>query len=151
MKFINDTHTLWQHENRSGTTQDPFFWDWLAADKSIDDFAEDIDIAEVVTAHALTLKIGAVNAIRTDGGPDYPISADALAEIRRVYSEDLASVSAKGILGQTPTSEDLDEVTLIQAGFGYFKAVDAAAKTIIGAGDPANPIEDDGRWPAVQS
>lgn len=36
-----------------------------------------------------------------------------------------------------------------KAGFGYFEAVNQTADAIIAAGDPADPIASDARWPSL--
>lgn len=103
-----------------------------------------------VHAHALALKIGLVNAIRTDGLTD-PVTADAMTAIRQRYSDIIAEVSARQLIGETITTADKQTVGLIKAGFAYFKAVDEAAAVIIASGSPANPLATDGRWPAAPS
>lgn len=101
-----------------------------------------------VFAHALTLKIGLVNTIRTDGQADL-VTPQALADIRQRYADIIAETSAKQLIGETITQADKQTVGLIKTGFAYFKAVDEAAAVIIAAGNPANPLAGDGRWPPV--
>ncbi len=109
------------------------------------------DLAAEVSAHALALKIGVVNATRTDGGPAYPVAAEALAAIRDRYTEIVNEVSAKSVVGEEVIAEEKQTVALIRAGFAFFKAVDAAAEAIL-ADDPADvadPIAADKRWPPL--
>jgi len=37
MKYLNQARTLWAHENRSGSIDDPTYKDWIAAGKPVDD------------------------------------------------------------------------------------------------------------------
>jgi len=102
-----------------------------------------------VKAHALELKITKVNELRIDNGPDYPITKDALDSIRTRYTDIINEVSAKSILGEPVTDDEKQIVSLIRQGFDYFKAVDAAAQAILSAGDPADPLSSDVRWPGA--
>jgi hypothetical protein len=104
-------------------------------------------VDEVVNAHAIVLKVGTVNALRTDGGDPFPVTEAALAIIRAQYTDRINELSAQTLIGETLTADEVAEVTRIKAGFAFFKEVDTAAQTIIAAGDPADPIETDTRWP----
>lgn len=109
-----------------------------------------VSIKAQVNAHALALKVGLVNAVRTDGLTDR-VTADAMVAIRQRYADIIAEVSAKQLIGETITQSDKQTVGLIKTGFAYFNAVDAAGAVIIAAGNPASPIHGDGRWPAPPS
>lgn len=99
-----------------------------------------------VKAYALELKVGLSNAIRTDGLTD-PVTADALAFIRQRYSDTVAEVSAKQVLSEAVSQDELATVGLIKTGIAYFKAVDAAMVLIIAEGTPVDPLASDPRWP----
>lgn len=104
---------------------------------------------EAVSAHALALKIGAVNALRTDGGDPYPVSPESLAMIRQTYADTLNEIQADALLNGGATDAQKQTVGLIKAGFDFMRAVDAAAAAIIAAGDGADPIASDQRWPTL--
>lgn len=104
-------------------------------------------ITNRVNAHAIALKVGAVNALRTDGGDPFPATPEAVVAIRARYTDRLNELTAKQLVGETLTDDERGEVGRIRQGFAYTNAVDAAADTIIAAGDPADPIADDTRWP----
>lgn len=106
------------------------------------------DIAAEISGHALALKIGVVNATRTDGLTD-PVTPEALATIKERYTEIVNEASAKAVMGETVTDAEKQVVALIRQGFAFFKAVDAAAETILAAGDAADPIAGDTRWPPL--
>ena len=107
------------------------------------------DAAAPVLAHALALKIGLVNATRTDGGPDYPVSPEALAGIRQTYSDIVSELTAKTTLGDTLTTQEQGTLRLILNGFEAFKGIDFVAQAIIAAGDAVDPIASDPRWPTL--
>jgi hypothetical protein len=100
---------------------------------------------QTVLAHALALKVGMVNSTRTDGEAD-PVTVEGLSAIEARYSRYIAAFLTDKELG-VDVSDRLDTVRLIRAGETYFEAVNAAAKTIIDAGDAADPVASDGRWP----
>jgi len=104
-------------------------------------------IASRVNGHAIVLKVDAVNALRTDGGEPFPVSSAGIVLIRDNYTDRINELSAKTLIGDTLTAEEVAEVSRIKAGFAFFKGVDTAAQAIITAGDPADPIEADPRWP----
>lgn len=105
--------------------------------------------AQAAAAHALALKIGVVNATRTDGGEPFPVAEASLEAIRQKYTDEVNEISAKQLVGETLTDSEKQTVQLIRQGFAFFKAVNAALETIVAAGDGADPIESDPRWPAV--
>lgn len=104
---------------------------------------------QAVEGHALALKIGAVNALRTDGGEPYPVSPESLAMIRQTYADTLNEIQADALLNGGATDAQKQTVGLIKAGFDFMRAVDAAAAAIIAAGDGADPIASDQRWPTL--
>lgn len=109
------------------------------------------DMAGEVAAHALALKVGAINALRTDGGAPYPATAEALAVVRDVYRDIVDDYNSAVAVGDSVTAEQTATVRLIRAGFTFFKAVDSAAAAIVAAGDAAEPVDADARWPALPS
>lgn len=109
------------------------------------------DIGGDVAAHSIKLKIGIVNATRTDGGDPYPETEEALEAVRNRYTDTLNELSAKSLSGEELSAGEKQIIGLIRAGNDFFKLVDAAADAIIGAGDAADPIETDGRWPELPS
>lgn len=105
------------------------------------------NIAAEVAAHAIELKVGIVNATRTDGLID-PVTATAVAAIEERYNLYVTRFLTDDKLGLDVTDK-IPVVQSIRAGQDFFDAVDLAAATILAAGDAADPIADDARWPAL--
>ncbi|MDZ7823538.1 MAG: hypothetical protein U5K75_05500 [Ahrensia sp.] len=106
-------------------------------------------ISIAVQYHALALKIGIVNATRTDSGEPYPVTNEALNIIKERYSLLNAEVLTKNLLGQHVSENEKKMLRLIQQGNAFFAAVDEAAATIIASGDVADPVATDPRWPKI--
>lgn len=104
------------------------------------------DIDAEVTAYAISLKVGTVNTLRTDGQTD-PATAEALQAIETRYRAYADRMNAKRTLDETLTGEEKSTMRLIVQGFDYFANVDQAAEEILAAGVAADPIETDSRWP----
>lgn len=105
------------------------------------------DVPAEIAAHALALKIGAVNATRTDGDTD-PVTMDALADIVTRYERYVSRYLVDKDLG-VDVSGRAQVVANIRAGQDFFEAVDAAAAAILAAGDAADPVSSDARWPPL--
>lgn len=107
------------------------------------------DVPAEIAAHALALKIGAINAMRTDGGDPYPATAEGLQAARERYRDIVDDYNSAVAVGDAVTAEQTAIVRLIRQGYQFTAAVDAAAATILAAGDAADPVSSDVRWPAV--
>lgn len=102
---------------------------------------------DVIGDHALALKMGAVNALRGPDATPYPATAEMWQTVREQYRD--RAVQLALIPEANRTAEQLQEITNINAGFDYANVVDAAAGVIRLAGDAADPIATDSRWPAM--
>lgn len=109
------------------------------------------DAAAEVAAYAIALKVGAINAMRTDGGPPYPPTAESLAAAKDRYRDIVDDYNSAVAVGDPVTEEQTATVRLIRLGYQFTAAVDAAAALIIAAGDAADPVSSDDRWPALPS
>lgn len=110
-----------------------------------------------VLAHALALKVGVVNALRTDGGDPYPVSSDALAAVHERYTDmvndyntRVSVAHAKKVpISDVVTDMETNIVQLIQQGFALFAAINDAAEAIIQSGEVSDPVAADPRWPQL--
>lgn len=104
------------------------------------------DIESEVAGHALALKVGIVNATRTDGQTD-DVTPEALKVIEKRYRAFTDKMNAKRTVDVALTDSEKATMHLIISGNEFFEAVDLAAATILAAGDAAEPVETDSRWP----
>lgn len=109
------------------------------------------DAAAEVAAYAIAFKIGAINAMRTDGGDPFPETLDGLAKAKELYRDIIDDYNSAVAVGDPVTPEQAATVRLIRAGYQFTSAVDAAAAAILAAGDAADPVSSDERWPALPS
>lgn len=109
------------------------------------------DIAAEVNRHAVVVKIASINATRTDGGEPFPATAEALTAAKDRYRDMIDEYNLSVAVGDAVSPEQTATVKRIQAGFQFFKAVDAAASMILAAGDAADPVSTDDRWPGLPS
>lgn len=99
-----------------------------------------------VMAHALALKIGAVNA-HMPPTQQYPATKAGLTTIVERYNGIISAFNTAKNLGMDVTEEQTQQAGLILQVYQYHAVVDDAVDAILAAGDPADPIASDPRWP----
>lgn len=111
-----------------------------------------IPLFDLDAAFAGTEPIRAVlKKANANGKPPYPPTAESLAAAKDRYRDIVDDYNSAVAVGDPVTEEQTATVRLIRLGYQFTAAVDAAAALIIAAGDAADPVSSDDRWPALPS